>query len=127
MPVEDDPVEVERLPLVPVRRRMEPDGAREVLVARAEAHLHPRPVAVRHRTQLVVDPERGVRVGPVRRGDRREEAEREIRVVAEPSEDVEQAVTLDDRGHLAARGQHVGDACSDPVGELGRVHRRALT
>src|SRR5439155_760074 len=87
-----------------------------------ETHLHPGPMLVRERSELVVDPERGVDVRPVGRRDRREEVERDVGLVAEPGERLEQPLALDDGRDLPPRDQHVRDALPDLPRQAVHVH-----
>src|SRR5947208_5373645 len=122
MSIEDDPVEVEGLPLVPVGGREHRRDARDVRVPLAETHLDPGPMLVPEGSELVVHPERRVDLEPMGRRHRRQEVERDVRLVAQPDERLEEMLALDDRRDLPARDQHVGDTLPDPAGQGLGVH-----
>ena len=122
MTVEHDAVEVVRLALVPVRRREQRGHARHVRVGCREADLHPQPVVLLDREQLVGHPEPRIGLGPVGRGEARAEPQREAGVIAQPREHAEQVVTIDDGGHLAAGHRDVGTALAHALGQLGGLH-----
>src|SRR5581483_1183294 len=123
MAIEDDAVEVEGLPLVPVGGGEQRGHRRQAGIVLCDPHLHPETMPVKGRAQLVAHPVSGDSAGPIGRGHAGEEIEREVAIVPEPGELGEESRPVNDRRYLSSRDRHVRDARPHPLRELPRPHR----
>src|SRR3954469_9126012 len=136
--VEDDAEHVERLPLLPVRGRVDPGDGGDVRVLGGDGDLQPDPAPVGHRREVVDDVQprtlrrgdRAAAVEVVDAGDAGEQLEAQRLVVPQRLYQLGHVVAVDEVGDLAAVDQHAlhrgvvgrpADGLDQRVGDLVEV------